>query len=175
VRWRRKHAIWNAKRIQQIYYLFSFTIREYNLFLKIFNSTYEMETALQYIDKIRIAQLDSDTSDTALEEPRLNYKLPWSQLQAAILPDFSALCLLYAERLLDQVPDHPPIGLIQATYENSNIEAWVSTAVFDVCNSTQSPVYILFHSWFGDIDYNSKGTDRVLWQITQFGTPWFTH
>jgi hypothetical protein len=106
---------------------------------EVFNSTYEMETALNYKDKIRIAQLAPDTWDTELDEPRLDYQQPWSELRAEIIPEFSALCMLYAERLLDQVPDHPPIGLIQATYVDSNIEAWVSKRVFDICNSTQSP------------------------------------
>jgi hypothetical protein len=97
-----------------------------------------METALNYKDKIRIAQMAPDTWETELDEPRLDYEQSWSELQADIIPQFSALCLLYAERLLDQVPDHPMIGLIQATYEDSNIEAWVSKRVFDICNSTQS-------------------------------------
>lgn len=98
-----------------------------------------METALTYKRKIRIAQLAPDTWNEELDEPRLDYKQPWSELQAEIIPEFSALCMLYAERLIDEVPNHPTIGLIQATYEDSNIEAWVSKRVFDVCNSTQSP------------------------------------
>jgi len=101
-----------------------------------------METAMQYSGKIRTAWLEPDTWDTALDEPRLEYRQTWSEIKPGNIPEFSAICLLYAERLIDQVLNHPPIGLIQVTYEDSNIEAWISERVFDVCNSTQSPEYL---------------------------------
>ncbi|XP_059478328.1 sialate O-acetylesterase-like isoform X2 [Neocloeon triangulifer] len=106
----------------------------------IFNSTLEIENAVKYSEKIRTAQLESRTSDSELDE-QYPYRTIWSKLETASVADFSAVCLLYAIRLLDEVPDHAPIGLIQATYEHSNIEAWVSKRVINVCNSTFSPEY----------------------------------
>ncbi|XP_065338142.1 sialate O-acetylesterase-like [Cloeon dipterum] len=106
----------------------------------ILDSTTEIENVMQYSSKIWTAKLQPSTASRELNEP-YPYNQAWSQLKAENVPEFSALCLLYATRLLDQVPDHPPIGLIQATYASSNIEGWISTRVIDVCNTTQSPEF----------------------------------
>jgi hypothetical protein len=57
---------------------------------------------------------------------------------ADIIPNFSAACILYGERISDALGGTRPIGLIEASWPGTRIETWVSTRVTTFCNTPPS-------------------------------------
>ncbi|KAF4532326.1 hypothetical protein B566_EDAN003629 [Ephemera danica] len=88
---------------------------------EIFNATEEIEIAATYTN-IRILKLSQITSDVELDE--LNgTAIPWSRIDTMNIPNFSAACVLYGERMSDGLGGTRPIGLIEASWPGTRIEA----------------------------------------------------
>jgi hypothetical protein len=63
---------------------------------------------------------------------------------AANVPGFSALCLFFGERLSDSFNKNRPIGLIDATWGGTRIEAWMSQRVPVYCLTPPNQGYFAF-------------------------------
>ncbi|XP_065346666.1 sialate O-acetylesterase-like [Cloeon dipterum] len=99
---------------------------------QIYNATEETNTAITY-QNIRLLQLANSFSlDTELAEAT-SYSIPWGAPSASNVPGFSALCLLFGERLSQALGNSRPIGLIDSTWGGTRIEAWFSQRVPIYC------------------------------------------
>ncbi|XP_059471569.1 sialate O-acetylesterase-like [Neocloeon triangulifer] len=117
--------------------------------IQIYNATEETNNALRY-QNIRLLQLGKSFSiDTELSEVT-SFNVGWSAPTASNVPGFSALCLLYGERISEALGNTRPIGLIDSTWGGTRIEAWFSKRV---------PVYCLTPANDG-VDQNSES---ALW------------
>ncbi|XP_065346024.1 LOW QUALITY PROTEIN: sialate O-acetylesterase-like [Cloeon dipterum] len=115
---------------------------------QIFNSTEETNNALSY-QNIRLLQVERIYStDTELDEAV--YSIAWETPSASNVPYFSALCMLFGERLSQALGNSRPIGLIDSSWGGTDIEAWFSPRV---------PIYCLTPPNNG-IDQNSES---ALW------------
>jgi len=60
------------------------------------------------------------------------------------VPKFSALCLLFAERLSDTLGGTVPFGLIDVTWPGTDIEAWSSPFAIETCSTPPNNEYIYY-------------------------------
>ncbi|KAF4532324.1 hypothetical protein B566_EDAN003627 [Ephemera danica] len=87
--------------------------------------TGETNKAVQY-QNIRIMQVANAFTSSEQEEVKN-------------VPNFSALCIMFGERMSDSLGNSRPIGLIDSTWGGTYIEAWSSNDVFTACNTPGNP------------------------------------
>ena len=90
----------------------------------------EIEKAAGYSD-IRLTKISSHWSDTPLDEPEAFDSL-WAKTADAA-STFSAVCLFFAEQIQDELAG-VPIGLIDATWGGTIIEAWSPPEALEACD-----------------------------------------
>ena len=90
----------------------------------------EIEKAAGYSD-IRLTKISSHWSDTPLDEPEAFDSL-WAKTSDAA-STFSAVCLFFAEQIQDELAGIP-IGLIDATWGGTIIEAWSPPEALEACD-----------------------------------------
>ncbi|KAF4532323.1 hypothetical protein B566_EDAN003626 [Ephemera danica] len=99
--------------------------------------TGETNKALTYTN-IRLMQVTNTFSNS--EQVELSgISTPWSATSNQNVPGFSALCLMFGERLSDSLGNSRPIGLIDTTWGGTRIEAWSSDRVTTICNTPGNP------------------------------------
>ncbi|XP_065332916.1 sialate O-acetylesterase-like [Cloeon dipterum] len=100
----------------------------------IYNASEEINKTIADYQHFRLRKVSRNTSlDIELDEATFNYD--WTAPEEERVPNFSALCILFAERLSDAVNAAFPIGLIDATWPGTRIEAWSSSRVLEYCNT----------------------------------------
>ncbi|KAF4532321.1 hypothetical protein B566_EDAN003624 [Ephemera danica] len=95
--------------------------------------TGETNKAVSYTN-IRIMQV-TNTFATSEQDELSSIATPWSQTTSQNVPGFSALCLMFGERMSDSLGNTRPIGLIDSTWGGTRIESWISTSVTSYCNT----------------------------------------
>ena len=94
----------------------------------------ELEKAAGYTD-IRLTNIKRHWSETPLDEPEEFYSL-WAQPGEAAA-SFSAICLFWAEQVQDELREQGhsvPIGLVDATWGGTIIEAWSPPEALEACD-----------------------------------------
>lgn len=96
---------------------------------QIFNSTEEIAASAQYTD-IRFAVASRTYSE--VEEEDLQLAVDWADsADSASLSSMSAVCYLYARRVYQELGK--PIGLVDAAWGGTLIEAWSSPTALQSC------------------------------------------
>ena len=130
----------------------------------------ELEKAAGYTD-IRLTNIKRHWSETPLEEPQEFYSL-WAQPEQAAA-SFSAICLFFAEQIQDEMRvkrGHTvPIGLIDATWGGTIIEAWSPPEVLEACDVADEGLD-------GEHNHNNylwNGMIQPLTQVVIRGALWY--
>ena len=90
----------------------------------------EIEKAAGYSD-IRLTKISSHWSDSPLDEPE-GFDSLWAK-PADAASTFSAVCLFFAEQIQDELAGIP-IGLIDATWGGTIVEAWSPPEALEACD-----------------------------------------
>ena len=91
----------------------------------------EMETATLYED-LRLLKIIRQVATEPIDEP-LGYLTHWSKPELEFLSgqSFSAICLFFGEQIYDEI--NVPIGLIDASWGGTFIEAWSPPEALEAC------------------------------------------
>ena len=90
----------------------------------------EIEKAAGYSD-IRLTKISSHWSDSPLDEPE-GFDSLWAK-PADAASTFSAVCMFFAEQIQDELAGIP-IGLIDATWGGTIVEAWSPPEALEACD-----------------------------------------
>ncbi|XP_041350889.1 sialate O-acetylesterase-like [Gigantopelta aegis] len=96
----------------------------------IFNASAEMATASSF-KNIRIFKAKKSQSPTPYQDLS-SIAIQWSLPTKRSLPNFSAVCMLYAEYLYPHL--NYPIGLVDTDWGGTPIEAWSSPEALNACS-----------------------------------------
>ncbi|XP_059480899.1 sialate O-acetylesterase-like [Neocloeon triangulifer] len=101
----------------------------------IFNGSEEANRTISDYQHFQLRKVtDNYTLDEGeFEETSFNYD--WTSPNSDVTPNFSALCVLFVQRLSDALNASIPFGLIDTTWPGTRIEAWSSPRVIETCNA----------------------------------------
>lgn len=82
-----------------------------------------LNTAENYSDKLRFTTVPGNLN----QYPQDSAKITWQRCTRAALQNFSVLAYFFATHLIDSL--NVPVGIINASYGGSNLEAWIPADV----------------------------------------------